>query len=43
MPLWNYVSEKEEDQKEWLQQLNDFIEYLKVTDQICVNGGNNND
>lgn len=34
MPLWNYVSDKEEDQKEWLKQLNDFITYLIETKQI---------
>lgn len=34
MPLWNYISEKEEDQKEWIKQLNAFIDFLKKTDQI---------
>ena len=34
MPLWNYISEKEEDQKEWIKQLNAYIDFLKKTDQI---------
>lgn len=34
MPLWNYLSFDENDQKEWIEQLNKFIAYLQNTSQI---------
>ena len=35
MPLWNYLSDKEKDQEEWISQLNKYIEYLKSSGQIA--------